>query len=622
MDITNIHALLDNSATIETMIDILPQDDSGEIVRLTNEDSIQSWEHSEIRYVPDNGFIGMFVERMLEGVLQNITEDFNIENREIVLYLGIRRYVADLSQEDLTLPEGAYSVVANTDPKLGDFVTTFYSLGNFIVDKPDSDEVKDNTKFTAKDYTVKFNVPFNPDYVDDEFTTSFTNMLTSETLPTALWLAEYTCQQVGVTLSTRNFTNSGFAITSNQFQNGEYCRDVLKYIGKLAYSWVRVGWDNKVYIDFELKQTVEQEYNNISKDDYYSLETQKEKYGAINKVVLGSSIVEGDYSYKEDADDIDVNGEKILVINDNPILYTEELRELAVANADVLFGLEYTPLTTETVGHPWLKGTDLISIVDKNDNLLYTYPFDRIITYNGHIRTTLSSYAQTQIEQDYHYEGTGSSVNEKRQTRMILDRQNQTISAVVENTDTMSSQVSSLELSLGNIETIVSNTKVEILEELDNYATKENLTTITNTVTQLQTDTYTKTEINTKLTDGSVTKVQTTSGTFDEDGMHYEKTGAETSSTINEKGVTVEDATGYTNNDLLYAGYVDEAKSNENPRLTDLRGQTVVYTKNSVVDNYFIMGSYSRMEDYEEEVEQDDGTTITKKGTGVFYLGG
>ena len=139
---------------------------------------------------------------------------------------------------------------------------------------------------------------------------------------------------------------------------------------------------------------------------------------------------------------------------------------------------------------------------------------------------------------------------------------------------------------------------------------------------QTQTDTYTKTEINTKLTDGSVTKVKTTSGTFDEDGMHYEKTGAETSSTINDKGVTVEDGTGYANNDLLYAGYVDETKSKENPRLTDLRGQTVVYTKNSVVDNYFIMGSYSRMEDYEEEVEQDDGTTVVKKGTGVFYLGG
>lgn len=604
MDITNINALLDNTATIETMIDILPHDDSGEIVRITNEDSVQSWEHSDIRYVPDKGFIGMFVERTLEGVLQNITEDFNIENKEIVLYLGIRRYVLDLEQEDLTVPDGAYSVVGSTDPKLGDYVTTFYCLGNFIVDKPDSDEVKDNTRFTAKDYTVKFNIPFNPDFIDDEFTTSFTTMLASDTKPTALWLAEYTCKQVGVNLSTHNFTNSGFIIESDQFQNGDFCRDVLKYIGKLAYSWVRVGWDNKVYIDFELKQNVEQEYNNISKDDYYSLETQKEKYGAVNKVVLGSSVIEGDYSYKEDADSIANNGEKILVINDNPILYTEELRESAVANADVLFGLEYTPLTTETVGHPWLKGDDLISIVDKNDNLLYTYPFDRIIKYNGHIRTTISSYAQTEVEEDYHYEGTGSSANEKRQTRIILDRQNQTINAVVEETGNMSSQVSTLSLGLGNIETLVSNTKTEILEELDGYATEETVKTIQTSVSQIQTDTYTKTQIDTKLIDGSVTTVKSTYGTFDADGMHYEKDNAPTKSTINAYGVTVENTSG---TDLLYSGFVTSEKADEVGRLAPFVGQSVVYSENSVVDNYLVVGTHSRMEDYET-------------GTGMFYI--
>lgn len=180
----------------------------------------------------------------------------------------------------------------------------------------------------------------------------------------------------------------------------------------------------------------------------------------------------------------------------------------------------------------------------------------------------------------------------------------------------------SLTLQVNSIPTLIDSKNAEVLKEFSNYVPKNDFVEIENSVTKLQTDTYTKTEINTKLTDGSVTKVKTTSGTFDEDGMHYEKTGAETSSTINEKGVTVEDATGYANNDLLYAGYVDETKSKENPRLTDLRGQTVVYTKNSVVDNYFIMGSYSRMEDYEEEVEQDDGTTKIKKGTGVFYLGG
>lgn len=594
MDNININALIDGSATIETMIDVLPLDDSGDIVRLTNEDSIKSWEYSDIRYVPDNGFIGMFVERTLEGVLQNITEEFNIENREIILYLGIRRYVDDITEDDLIVPDGAYDVVTGSDSKLGYYITTFYCLGNFIVDKPDSDEVKDNTQYTARDYTIKFNVPFNADYVDDEFTASFNDNTAQEdsTGVTAEWLARYTCKQVGVELGNTDFTNSDFIISSNQFQNGDYCRDVMKSIGKLAYSWVRIGWDNKAYLDFKVKTNVEQEYNNITKDNYYTLDVQKEEYGPINKVVLGSSIIEGDYSYQEDADSITSIGEKTLVINDNPILYTEEIRESAKENANVLFGLVYTPLTTETTGHPWLQGNELISIIDKNDNVLYAYPFDRVITYNGHIKTALSSYAQTEVEEDYHYDGTGSAIGERRKTQITIDREKQRIDALTSTTK--------------NLDTKIENNQKEIINKFDGYIPQSQFVELETSVNQLQTDTYTKTEINTKLTDGSVTKVKTTSGTFDEDGMHYEKTGAPTSSTINEKGVEVEDS---SKNDLLYAGYVDEEKTIQNTRLKNFEGQSVVYTQNAIVDNYFVMGTHSRTEDYET-------------GTGVFYIGG
>lgn len=629
MDIKSINALLDGSATIETIIEVLPQDATGDVLRLTNEDSIQSWEHSELRYVPDKGFVGTFVERSLEGVLHNISEDFNIENRELVLYLGIRRYVADIAQEDLTKPAEAHSIVSGTDSKLGDYVTTFYSLGNFIVDKPDSDEVKDNTQFTAKDYTVKFNIPFDADFTDSEFTKSFTEMLSEGTKPTALWLVKYTCKQAGVELATEDFVNNDFEIDSNQFQSGDYCRDVLKHIGQLAYSWVRVGWDNKVYIDFNVKDDVEQEYNNISKDNYYSLEVQKEKYGAINKVVLASSTIEGDYSYNEDSDAIALDGEKILTIYDNPILYTEDLRTLAVAKSDVLFGLKYTPLTIETTGHPWLKGTDLISTVDKNDNVIYTYPFDRIIKYNGHIRTVLSSYAQTQIEEDYHYEGTGSTQNQIKQTKVTVDRQNQQISLVASKVEGYDSQLASMKLETDKIETIVSktdtlsNTIDDLSNSFDDFVPQSEFDTLTTSVQNLQTDTYSKTDIN-KIISGTytdengqevtVTKVQTVSGTFDENGMHYEKTDAPTSATINEKGVTVEDST--TTDDLLYAGYVDKDKIEENASLEDFEGQTVVYSENSVVNRFFSFAGVSRLQAYSEEVDGE-----VRNGAGFFYIG-
>lgn len=143
-----------------------------------------------------------------------------------------------------------------------------------------------------------------------------------------------------------------------------------------------------------------------------------------------------------------------------------------------------------------------------------------------------------------------------------------------------------------------SNNYQEIQEKFNGYTPVSKTIEIEKSVNKIQTDTYTKTEINAKLTDGSVTKVQTTSGTFDENGMHYQKTGAKTSSTINEKGVSVE--TTQNNDELLFAGY------------DELLKESIVRTENLTVRKYFVCGSNSRFEDYTDE----EGNV----GTGVFDI--
>ena len=101
--------------------------------------------------------------------------------------------------------------------------------------------------------------------------------------------------------------------------------------------------------------------------------------------------------------------------------------------------------------------------------------------------------------------------------------------------------------------------------------------------------------------------------------MHYAQSGAKTGSTINHLGLEVNEVTqvngvSVEGNDLLFAGYVDETKvdstkPNYNAKLKDFEGQSVVYTRNVITDNYFVIGSHSRLEDYED-------------GTGIFYIGG
>lgn len=175
------------------------------------------------------------------------------------------------------------------------------------------------------------------------------------------------------------------------------------------------------------------------------------------------------------------------------------------------------------------------------------------------------------------------------------------IGEITETVESHSDSISDINVGVGEIQTTVANNYVELRQNFDNYAQTSSVTEISNRVTQLQTDTYTKTQIDTKLTDGSVTKVQTISGTFDENGMTYEKSGSNTKTTINEVGIQTKDN---NNNTILFAGYVD----NNNTQYSDYRGQTIVATDNIIVDNYLIVGNHSRFEDYET-------------GTGCFFIG-
>ena len=154
---------------------------------------------------------------------------------------------------------------------------------------------------------------------------------------------------------------------------------------------------------------------------------------------------------------------------------------------------------------------------------------------------------------------------------------------------------------VSEIATTTSNNYQELSNKFNDYAPTTKTIQLEQSLTTLQTNTYTKTEINTKLTDGSVTKVQTTSGTFDENGMHYAKTNAPTTTTINEVGVGTKKSDG--NEYVLFAGYVDD----NNTQYEKYKGQTIVASENMLVSNYLVVGEHSRMENYEN-------------GTGIFVL--
>lgn len=234
---------------------------------------------------------------------------------------------------------------------------------------------------------------------------------------------------------------------------------------------------------------------------------------------------------------------------------------------------------------------------------------------------------------------------------------NSTIYDINENYVTSSSLQTSIDGIYGTVEATYS-TKAELQnvdDKFSNYATNDSVTTVTNRVNTIQASTYTKTQIQeiangsgfdfkptedatyqasteyylydsaantyTLLVEGTdyqvgdamddniynkysvtVSALISTEAQFDKDGMHYSKTGAKTSSTINEVGLEVDDD---NSNELLFAGYDDDDTSST-------YGTSIVRTENITVRNYLVTPGGGRFEEY----------TDSNSNTGVgFFIG-
>lgn len=473
----------------------LPNYKEENVMLLTEKNSVKTWKIDTERYVPDNGFIGQFVAKEVSGTFQNITDDFNIENKQVQIQFGVS--------------------------KLNSTVTNWYSQGTFIISKPTDDEVVDNTKYSGYDLAILFNIDFDADFTNEDFPKSFNQILKDESSTTNGWLAKYTCAQVGIELATPTFINSDFSILSNQFTSGETCRDVMKYISELAYGYCETYWDDKCYIrNLGSDYTSFDKYHKLDYDQYYNLETQKNIYGPINRVFCGLQDVQGQGATQIDETTID-SGETTINIYNNPLTMgtsleiSEQLQLKAVNKANTLWGIKYRPITSmKTIGHPWLKPYEPIEVSDMENNKIITYPFTNSLEYTGHIKSDISSEGETKTESTYGYKDT----IERRMNRIGInvDRANKEI-------------------------TIINQEITKIDDDIKDI--RGNMITIG--------DVYTKSEIRDIVSgvgvDGTVvTSLETATTIFDINGMTIGRTDAQTKTNVNANGMIITDTTNDT----------------------------------------------------------------------------
>lgn len=305
----------------------------------------------------------------------------------------------------------------------------------------------------------------------------------------------------------------------------------------------------------------------------------------IQRVVYESGIIKFESSDDETLDTLYLNANNMYIVSQNQIDYIYNL----------LNGFTIDTVTTQNLlGNPAIDPYDLIEIYDDSDEeepVIATTLANMFYTFNGVHRQSFD----TQIGKEQRKE----NVTIKGQSS--FERWARTEINNIEGT---------VQIQTGRIEELAGTENEhyqEILDEFNNYATLANVETITEQVTQIQSDTYTKTQVqqiaNGTGVDGvTVTAVISTEAQFDKDGMHYSKTDAPTSSTINYKGMEVDDI---SNNEILFAGYDEDTSSST-------YGTSIVRTDNLNVKTYLqCANNKGRIEEY----------TDSNNNTGVgFFL--
>lgn len=339
----------------------------------------------------------------------------------------------------------------------------FISYGNFIIEKPETEEVEAKTNFIGYDYMIKFNKLF----------------IDNNTYPISL--GEYfsnLCNQVGVEAGSIDFVNSDYVVQGNTFTNNEDCRTVLSAIAQIAGGIAKIGRDNKVYI---INLSAEDTLEGIDGNNYDAF-TPNKIFGPINKVILKmNSGVNGEESVRSDEESIIQNGECAITISDNPILNSAEQRELVVDNIlNILRGITYLPFKTSYYGYPYSDSTDKIKILNVNDTEYNSYIFNHTIVYDGAFAGNIDTSALTKTQSMY--KNTLDFKTRFKNTELQVDKINGKITSIIEEQEDIKGKANSIsqdiDATTARIEKIENETNVQINE------LKETVEGVSNTLTK------------------------------------------------------------------------------------------------------------------------------------------
>ena len=388
-------------------------------------------------------------------------------------------------------------------------------------------------------------------------------------------ILQYICTQCGVELGEYPTTDGD--IETSMYDSSVSGKRWISYIAEIKGCNAKIDRDGKLVLK-ELK---------YKKQPDVTIDLLKCKSLVLSEPYLISKVTYFDAkrNFSAPSTETSTDYNTLIIRQDNPFVKDQTTIDNIY---NVVKGFRVNSATIENYGDITLDCWDILNYVNSKELSRFTTLNNNTLTYEMTIMSKVETKIPTKQQQV-----TTNVKDDPISERRIVKTQVDLLEGTVE---TLTAKTSELDVT-------INQNKQDIIGMFENYAPASDVLVLEENVKTLQTDTYKKTEVN-KILKGQFYDengnkivseiVQTTSGTFDENGMLYEKTNAPTNTRINEIGVKVNNAANDT--ELLFAGYDEGTK------------QTVVRSDNMEVKHFFVLQGRSRLEDYSD-------------GTGVYWVG-
>lgn len=308
-------------------------------------------------------------------------------------------------------------------------------LGTYITQEVEPNDTTKINTVNAMDYMLKTNIEYTSDlqYSNNNITLG--------------QVAQEACNKAGIILATTDFPNVTFIVDSNQFEQGTLIRQVISAIAQITGTVAKIKNDDKLYFITPKTTGIVRKVFNLS--DYSETEIKRATH-PINLVSLGMSDVEGENVVMRDEQSILLDGENSLVINDNPFAYTEAKRQqLITAIFNAVKGFEYKAF--ELIGQwlPYLETLDNVQIKDKAGNTYNSF----LLRYYGKSPNGLDSEmsAPSITDATVEYQNIAGAEQVARRTELKVDKQEQTITGIIEQNSEFKNQLTQVEQDIDSI---------------------------------------------------------------------------------------------------------------------------------------------------------------------------